>query len=85
MIKQRSTSPWLWGSFCCAGSPLCGKQALIGALSGGHYAGLWALDDLSDLETAAVLQQPQEQPDLFVLKHQREGGGNNLYGQAKLY
>ena len=44
-------------------------------------AGLWGLDDLDDPETAAVLQQAQEQPDLFVLKPQREGGGNNLYGE----
>jgi len=43
--------------------------------------GLWGLDDLDDPETAAVLQQAQEQPDLFVLKPQREGGGNNLYGE----
>lgn len=46
------------------------------------FAGLWGLDDLDDPETAAVLQQAQEQPDLFVLKPQREGGGNNLYGEA---
>lgn len=46
------------------------------------FAGLWGLDNLSDPETAAVLQQAQEQPDLFVLKPQREGGGNNLYGEA---
>ena len=45
-------------------------------------AGLWGLDDLEDVETAAVLQQAAEAPDAFVLKPQREGGGNNLYGEA---
>ena len=47
-------------------------------------AGLWSLEDLDDPETARVLQQAQEQPDLFVLKPQREGGGNNLYGEEIL-
>ena len=42
--------------------------------------GLWGLDNLDDPQTAEVLQQAQDQPDLFVLKPQREGGGNNLYG-----
>lgn len=46
------------------------------------YTGLWGLDDLDDAETASVLQQAQQEPDLFVLKPQREGGGNNLYGKA---
>ena len=54
-----------------------GRQADHGTCD----AGLWGLDDLEDPETAAVLQKAQEQPDLFVLKPQREGGGNNLYGQ----
>ena len=31
-----------------------------------------------------MLQQAQVQPDLFVLKPQREGGGNNLYGEEIL-
>ena len=47
-------------------------------------AGLWSLEDLNDSETAKVLQQVREQPDLFVLKPQREGGGNNLYGEEIL-
>jgi glutathione synthase len=46
------------------------------------FAGLWGLDDLEDPETAAVLQQAADSPDAFVLKPQREGGGNNLYGEA---
>jgi glutathione synthase len=47
-----------------------------------NTAGLWGLDDLEDAETAAVLQQAADSPDAFVLKPQREGGGNNLYGEA---
>lgn len=48
----------------------------------GGNAGLWGLDDLEDPETAAVVQQAIDDPDRFVLKPQREGGGNNLYGEA---
>ena len=29
-----------------------------------------------------MLSQANTQPDDFVLKPQREGGGNNLYGEA---
>ncbi|KAL3131092.1 hypothetical protein ABBQ38_000403 [Trebouxia sp. C0009 RCD-2024] len=45
------------------------------------FAGLWGLDDLDEPETAAVLQEALQEPDRFVLKPQREGGGNNLYGE----
>ncbi|XP_052302424.1 glutathione synthetase, chloroplastic [Populus trichocarpa] len=38
------------------------------------FAGLWSLDD-SDIIKKAI-----ERPDLFVMKPQREGGGNNIYG-----
>ncbi|KAJ4954813.1 hypothetical protein NE237_011596 [Protea cynaroides] len=38
------------------------------------FAGLWSLD-YSDVVKTAI-----ERPDLFVLKPQREGGGNNVYG-----
>ena len=61
---------------------LWSKHAIVGVLSGGNCAGLWGLGDLSDPETAAVLQQAQEQPDLFVLKPQSEGGGNKIHGEA---
>ncbi|KAE9593667.1 putative glutathione synthase [Lupinus albus] len=40
------------------------------------FAGLWSLDD-SDIVRKAI-----ERPDLFVMKPQREGGGNNIYGDA---
>ncbi len=45
------------------------------------FAGLWGLDDLSDPDTAAIVSAALADPDAFVLKPQREGGGNNLYGQ----
>ncbi|KAL6139281.1 hypothetical protein ACLB2K_064558 [Fragaria x ananassa] len=38
------------------------------------FAGLWSLDD-SDIVRKAI-----EMPELFVMKPQREGGGNNIYG-----
>ncbi|XP_078446753.1 glutathione synthetase, chloroplastic-like isoform X1 [Wolffia australiana] len=39
------------------------------------FAGLWSLDD------SEILKQATEKPELFVLKPQREGGGNNIYGE----
>ncbi|WVZ50112.1 hypothetical protein U9M48_001399 [Paspalum notatum var. saurae] len=38
------------------------------------FAGLWSLDN------EEIVQLAIEKPDLFVLKPQREGGGNNIYG-----
>ncbi|CAK9328344.1 unnamed protein product [Citrullus colocynthis] len=38
------------------------------------FAGLWSLDD-EDIVKKAI-----ETPDLFIMKPQREGGGNNIYG-----
>ncbi|XP_050381223.1 glutathione synthetase, chloroplastic [Argentina anserina] len=38
------------------------------------FAGLWSLDE-SDIVRKAI-----ESPELFVMKPQREGGGNNIYG-----
>ncbi|KAF7817879.1 glutathione synthetase, chloroplastic-like [Senna tora] len=40
------------------------------------FAGLWSLDN-SDIVRKAI-----ERPELFVMKPQREGGGNNIYGDA---
>ena len=36
---------------------------------------------MSDPDTAAVLEEAANSPERFVLKPQREGGGNNLYGE----
>lgn len=38
------------------------------------FAGLWSLED-SDIVNEAIAK-----PELFVMKPQREGGGNNIYG-----
>lgn len=45
------------------------------------FAGLWGLDDVNEPATSAVLEAAEADPDAYVLKPQREGGGNNLYGQ----
>eukprot|EP00878_Enallax_costatus_P022444 GHUV01023809.1.p1 GENE.GHUV01023809.1~~GHUV01023809.1.p1 ORF type:complete len:478 (+),score=162.56 GHUV01023809.1:1126-2559(+) len=45
------------------------------------FAGLWSLDNPTDPKTAAVIQDAIQYPDRYVLKPQREGGGNNLYGE----
>ncbi|XP_031261587.1 glutathione synthetase, chloroplastic-like, partial [Pistacia vera] len=39
------------------------------------FAGLWSLDD-SEIVSKAI-----ERPELYVMKPQREGGGNNIYGE----
>lgn len=44
------------------------------------FAGLWSLDDPSSNKTADIIKQAISQPGDFILKPQREGGGNNLYG-----
>ncbi|XP_058077864.1 glutathione synthetase, chloroplastic isoform X1 [Magnolia sinica] len=41
------------------------------------FAGLWSLVDNSN-----IVQDAMERPELFVLKPQREGGGNNIYGDS---
>ncbi|EOA19388.1 hypothetical protein CARUB_v10000662mg [Capsella rubella] len=38
------------------------------------FAGLWSLDDQE------IVKKAIEKPGLFVMKPQREGGGNNIYG-----
>ena len=54
-----------------------------------HYAGLWSLDPgdhVTDASPdgksalAALLQDAAARPGAYVLKPQREGGGNNTYG-----
>ena len=46
------------------------------------FAGQWGLEDLADPSTAAVVADAIARPDQYVLKPQREGGGNNFYGEA---
>eukprot|EP00455_Lapot_gusevi_P047929 TRINITY_DN6562_c0_g2_i2.p1 TRINITY_DN6562_c0_g2~~TRINITY_DN6562_c0_g2_i2.p1 ORF type:complete len:465 (-),score=160.47 TRINITY_DN6562_c0_g2_i2:99-1493(-) len=43
------------------------------------FAGLWSLDETE--ESARVVAAALQNPDDYVLKPQREGGGNNLYGE----
>lgn len=50
------------------------------ALLRDFFAGLWALDDLSHPDTQQVVADAIARPEAYVLKPQREGGGNNLYG-----
>ncbi|KOM52889.1 hypothetical protein LR48_Vigan09g154800 [Vigna angularis] len=38
------------------------------------FAGLWSLED------SEIVKNAIENPELFVMKPQREGGGNNIYG-----
>ncbi|KAK9799355.1 hypothetical protein WJX73_010807, partial [Symbiochloris irregularis] len=47
------------------------------------FAGLWGLDNLEQEQTKAILQEAQEHPEAFVLKPQREGGGNNLTSMVR--
>ena len=51
-----------------------------------HYAGLWSLDPpaLADPESpsSVAVADALAHPDAYVLKPQREGGGNNEYGPA---
>lgn len=54
-----------------------------------HFAGLWGLDGSSSTPEEeeqtraanAALAAAVARPEKFVLKPQREGGGNNLYGE----
>lgn len=46
------------------------------------FAGLWGLDTLEDdMEARQAVEDAINNPDMYVLKPQREGGGNNLYGE----
>ncbi|KAK9917481.1 hypothetical protein WJX75_004845 [Coccomyxa subellipsoidea] len=44
------------------------------------FAGLWSLDTVEDAATREMLARAEASPEDYVLKPQREGGGNNLYG-----
>lgn len=44
------------------------------------FAKIYSLDP-ADPQTAQSIQEASNQPEKFVLKPQREGGGNNIYGQ----
>jgi len=63
-----------------SGSDQEGTSAADCAAMRTSFAGLWSLDDLRDPATAAIVLEAISNPEAFVLKPQREGGGNNLYG-----
>ena len=48
------------------------------------FAGLYGLENLppsgENTEGQAAIEAAKQNPDMFVLKPQREGGGNNLFG-----
>jgi glutathione synthase len=58
------------------------ERYVLTAICPSTCVGLWGLDNVDDPETAQILGEAAEHPDDFVLKPQREGGGNNLYGEA---
>jgi glutathione synthetase len=48
-----------------------------------YFAGLWGLDTLGSSEDVGlVVADAIDHPERYVLKPQREGGGNNLYGEG---
>lgn len=58
-------------------------QACIDKL-GDLFKGMWSLENISDPNAAEiheVVQKAIEKPSDYVLKPQREGGGNNLYDE----
>lgn len=48
------------------------------------FMNLYSLEDLNDPVTRRMLDQFKADPTLFVLKPQREGGGNNMTGLTAL-
>ena len=46
----------------------------------GVFAGLYSLDVADGASVDAIVAEAIEHPSKFVCKPQREGGGNNLYG-----
>ncbi|CAG9463273.1 unnamed protein product [Pedinophyceae sp. YPF-701] len=45
------------------------------------FAGQWSFEEFDGAEARGVIAKALENPDAYVLKPQREGGGNNLYGE----
>jgi hypothetical protein len=45
------------------------------------FAGLWSVGEPNDADAAAAAAAAIASPENFVLKPQREGGGNNMYGE----
>jgi hypothetical protein len=66
---------------CCAGQleRFVASAGDVATLRG-CFAGLWSLDDPTEASTATIITAAIKDADSYVLKPQREGGGNNLYG-----
>ena len=72
-----TTLRWLAGFQGQVSAALVARSSLSCTLSP-----LCCWPGLQDPATAAVLERALAQPEAFVLKPQREGGGNNLYGNC---
>lgn len=49
----------------------------------GLFKGIWTLEYIdSDNEVEIVVEKAIRDPSKYVIKPQKEGGGNNFYGQA---
>jgi glutathione synthetase len=67
-IQQALAEPGVLRQFCASDE----QESLLQSC----FAGLYALGDGDD---SLTIQKALEHPDEYVLKPQREGGGNNLY------
>jgi glutathione synthase len=74
-IQQALTAPGALESFA-ARMTNCSNEAVASMRA--TFAGLYALDDAGAAEAVSLALAD---PEGFVLKPQREGGGNNLYGE----
>jgi len=45
------------------------------------FTGLYPLSKTGDQDPSDIIKKALENPHLFVMKPQREGGGNNIYGE----
>uniref|UniRef100_A0A914ICM3 Glutathione synthetase n=1 Tax=Globodera rostochiensis TaxID=31243 RepID=A0A914ICM3_GLORO len=45
------------------------------------FAGLWPIHDQDDKQSQQIIQDAIQNPDKYVLKPNREGGGNNIWGE----
>jgi glutathione synthase len=67
-IQQALAEPGVLRQFCASGQ----DESLLQS----SFAGLYALGEGDD---SGTIQKALEHPEQYVLKPQREGGGNNLY------
>ena len=46
------------------------------------FRGIWSLEDLEDQNVKDVIAKAIKEPSKYVIKPQKEGGGNNFYGES---